>query len=475
MARAGSYFAAIVLVCLNYWINRYFGRPDIDQIAYHLQFGTEGLEASDPAIVRRFVRWSLVIPLVLLATTLLVERWALAWRHRALVLRAWPVLPKAALLAGILPWLYQLSVLDYLASSRGPDYFATHYVAPSTVAVDPASPKNLVLIYVESMEAGYSSRRLFGDDLIAPLTALGTSGFDAFVQVPGTGWTVAAMVATQCALPLKRVTLFDENTQGEQVRSFLPNATCLGDILAGYGYRNVFMGGGSPSFAGKGRFLRAHHYHEVYGKEDWQAQGVPETMMNGWGLFDDALLARARDKLDALHAAGQPFNLTLLTVDTHEPAGHLSRSCARRGHAGLEGVLRCTAGEVAAFVSFVRERGYLADTHIVILGDHLARRNALSDVLERIPERTLFNAFIGADPPPRNRSQLVHFDLLPTILEFSGFSVSGGRLGLGYSGFNRHGARPAPGRLAEMRASVLNRSDLYRSLWLAAPPAQGAR
>lgn len=475
MARAGLYLAAILLFCLNHWINRYFGRPDIDQIAYHLQFGTQGLEASDPAIVRRLLHWGVLIPLVLLATVLLAERWALlACRYRR-VLRACPVLPQVALLSAVLLWLVQLSVVDYLSANMGPDYFGQHYVKPSTVAVQAVKPKNLILVYVESLKAAYSKRQVFGSNLIAPLTDLEAGRFGAFVQMPGTGWTIAALIATQCGLPLKRVTIFDENTQGEQVRSFLPNAVCLGDILARHGYRNVFMGGGSPSFAGKGRFLRAHHYHEVLGKEDWQRQGVTEAMMNGWGLFDEALFSRARARLGELHASGQPFNLTLLTVDTHEPEGHLSPGCARRGFLGFQGVLRCTAAEVAAFVHFVRERGYLADTNIVILGDHTARRNPLSDVLERMPERPLFNAFIGADVPARNREQLVHFDLLPTILEFSGFQVEGGRLGLGYSGFNRHGATPRPERLAEMRASLLNRSATYLSLWAASAPVQQTR
>lgn len=475
LVHAGVYFLAILLFCLNHWINRQFGKPDIDQIAYHLQFGAQGLEDSDPAIARHFLVWCVLLPLVLFAAVLLAERWAIAACRYRRILRACPVLPKLALLSVVLLWLVQLSVLDYVASSMGPDYFSRHYVKPSTVPVQAARPKNLVLIYAESIETGYGNEQAFGSNLIAPLSDLEASSFRSFVQVPGTGWTIASLVATHCAVPLKRVTVFGENTQGQMLRSFLPGATCLGDILARHGYRNVFMGGASPSFAGKGRFLRNHHYHEVLGKEDWQAQGVPDTSMNGWGLFDDALFSRARAKLSQLHASGQPFNLTLLTVDTHEPAGHLSPGCAQSGHAGFKGVIRCSAAEVAAFVRFVRERGYLADTNIIILGDHLARRNPLSDVLERMPERTLFNAFIGATVPPRNREQLVHFDLLPTILEFSGFTVSGGRLGLGYSGFNRHGARPGPGRLAELRASVLNRSEGYLSLWReAAAPARQA-
>jgi phosphoglycerol transferase len=230
----------------------------------------------------------------------------------------------------------------------------------------------------------------------------------------------------------------------------------------------VFMGGASTAFAGKGKFLRSHQYHEVLGKEDWEREAMPDNAMNGWGLFDEDLLMRARTRLSELHASGQPFNLTVLTVDSHEPAGHLSKSCMRRGFVGFDGVIRCTASHVAAFVHFVRERGYLENTNIVILGDHLARRNPLSESLEKLPERLLFNAFIGNDTPARAREQLVHFDLLPTILEFTGFSVAEGRLGLGYSAFNHHGSQPDPQRLIDMRSSLLNRSETYSALWSAA-------
>jgi len=474
LMRSGVYLVAILLVCWNYWINRYFGMPDIDQISYHLQFGAEGLGASDPAVVRRFVRWCIVAPLLLLVCVLLAERWVLA-RGKWLSARLRAALPAAALIAAIALWLSQLSIMEFVAANAGPDYFGQHYVPPAQVAVQGINPKNLILIYVESLEAGYSDRAVFGDNLIAPLTDLdarsfAASHFDQFEQVPGTGWTIAAMVATQCGVPLKRITVFDETTQGDVVQAFLPNAVCLSDILARHGYRNVFMGGASPTFAGKGKFLRAHHYHEVLGREDWLRNGVPENAMNGWGLYDEDLFGRARVRLGELHAAGQPFNLTLLTVDSHEPFGHLSRSCARRGHAGFEGVIRCSAGDIAAFVEHVAARGYLLDTNIVILGDHLARRNPLSHKLARLPARSLFNAFIGVAVPARNRAQLVHFDLLPTILEFSGFTVEGGRLGLGYSAFNQHAVQPEPQRLSALRASVMNRSDSYRALWIAPRP-----
>lgn len=81
--------------------------------------------------------------------------------------------------------------------------------------------------------------------------------------MPGTGCTIAA---TQCGVPLERMTVFDPNTQGQGINSFLKNAVCLPDLLTEQGYRNVFMGGASITFAGKDKFLSQHHYHEAYGR-----------------------------------------------------------------------------------------------------------------------------------------------------------------------------------------------------------------
>ena len=105
LIRTGSYLVAILLFCSNYWINRYFGTPDIDQISYHLQFGAQGLESSDPAIIRRFIRWCVVAPLLLFASVLAIERWIIPCRHRLTrFVRA--VLPAAALLAATVLWVH---------------------------------------------------------------------------------------------------------------------------------------------------------------------------------------------------------------------------------------------------------------------------------------------------------------------------------------------------------------------------------
>ncbi|MBV7538915.1 sulfatase-like hydrolase/transferase [Duganella sp. sic0402] len=462
---------AIFLFCLSYWIHRSFGQPDLAQIAYHLNFGVEMIGTVDPVITWRFVRWCLLAPLIFLALLYYAER---RWlkviaktpqRNHPLLYRLHRWFPQLLVLSATMFWMSDVSAFKYVTADFGPDYFGANYVRPEAVTIEAEQPKNLVLIYVESLEQSYSNSAVFGRDLLAPLTDLRGASFRSYEQVAGTGWTIAAIVATQCGVPLERVTIFDGNTQGQMMDSFLKNAVCLTDLLAQRGYRNVFMGGAATAFAGKDKFLGQHHYHEVYGREEWLKSGVSREDMNGWGLYDADLFARAKAKLRELSASRQKFNLTLLTVDMHEPKGHLSAACAQRGFKGFDGVVSCTAAEVADFVRYAQDNGYLEDTNIVILGDHLSRKNPLTHQLSKLSGRTIFNSFISKQAPQPNRAQLLHFDMLPTILEFSGYAVPNGRMALGYSAFNQHPIQPPKDRMAEMDQSLMNRSPEYMALW----------
>jgi phosphoglycerol transferase len=471
LLRSCLYFLALFLFCFSYWIHRSFGQPELNQIAYHMNFGVELMDTVDPAVTWRFVRWCVMAPVLLLALVCYAEakmRAAIArapQRCHVLCYRIHRWFPQLLVFGATTFWMCDVSAFKYVTADFGPDYFGANYVRPEAVSVLEQKPKNLILIYVESLEQGYSSKAVFGSDLLAPLNGLQGSSFADYQQVPGTGWTIAAIVATQCGVPLERMTIFDGNTQGQVMNSFLKNATCLTDLLAARGYRNVFMGGASTNFAGKDKFLGQHHYHEVYGRDEWLKSGAQASDMNGWGLYDADLFSRAKTKLRELSVAKQKFNLTLLTVDTHEPEGHLSTQCAQRGYSGFEGVVSCTAAEVADFVRYARDNGYLEDTNIVILGDHLSRKNPATPKLSQLQDRTIFNRFISQDMPAQNRKQVLHFDLMPSILEFTGYQVAGGRMALGYSAFNQHAVQPPKDRLPEMDKNLLNRSELYMALW----------
>lgn len=458
--RPHLYFAAFFLLFIIIWTNKYFGTVSVEQVAYHLAFGSEGLMKSDPKMIPRFIKWVVIPSLLATAAAVYFDR----RRNQGLLSRALPLL----LLVMVTAWLlYRVSALQFITANFGPDYFTPNYVHPEKVQVAADQPKNLVLIYVESLEATYGNADLFGKDLLQPLKAAGGRSFARFPAAPGTEWTIAGIIASQCGLPLKRVSVYNENDQGQQVSSYLPNARCLPDMLAGLGYHNVFMGGASLDFSGKGLYLRNHGYHELYGKEEWVAGGVdPASLEDWWGLHDDDLFANARKKVTELHASGEPFNLTLLTVDTHGPRGYASKACAGVPKAGrFENIVECTARQVADFVRFIETSGYMENTRVVVLGDHLAMPNPLSDKLKRAPDRHVFNAFFPAQAATMQRDEILHFDMYPTILEFIGIKVPDSRLGLGYSGLSVAADQLPANRLQEMQSALMNKSDTYLDLW----------
>lgn len=481
------YALSFFFICFAWWTSDNFGEPPLDQVLYHLQFGMEGLVDTDAQLIKTFVQFSVLLPLALALLLVATESAIGAYlthtaRHhiypsasivnrsakRVLKLTYWLISHRAPIYVFAASALYfggQFSVLAFLHHQFGKDYFAAHYVYPDKVSITPVKPRNLVLIYVESLENTYRDEALFQRNLLAGLDQLGGLSFAEFRQAPGTSWTIAGITASQCAIPLKSVSLYDGNAQGDNIKTFLPSAVCLGDILHRHGYRNVYMGGDGKTFSGKGMFFKDHHYHEIYGRDELR-NGQRHEELNEWGLFDDALLARARVKLDQLHQAGQPFNLSISTIDTHGPWGHLSRLCKSRGARVFEDVVECSANQVAEFVQFIRKRGYLKDTNVVIMGDHLAMWNPVyENKLEPVEARYVYNRFISSEPHAKNREAILHFDMLPTILEFIGFRVEGGKLGLGYSALSDNLILPTAEEYQDMSENLLNESEQYLQLW----------
>jgi phosphoglycerol transferase len=491
-----AYGLACSLFAIPYWVQTQFGTVSVEQVLYHLSFGAEGLFTSDPALIFSFIRIGIVLPWGLGLLLFAGERFvnhahahgvrATLLRLRAGLARLWlrsqrgggrllvglhriyaARLPLLLLLGGLVYFLHAFSVLAYLRSFYGEDLFSGEYINPRDVRLKREQPRSLVLIYVESLENTYSDPKLFGKDLLARLSGLKKQylSFDNYTQMPGAHWTIAGIVASQCGIPLKSLAMFDGNDQGEKVGQFLPNARCLGDILDAQGYSNTFMNGASLDFAGVGKFFRDHHYKRLYGREEWIGLGEKQETMSGWGLHDDDLFHQARSELAKLIKQNRPFNLTLLTIDTHHPYGHLSTHCAQKGYTDFEGIVECTGGQVADFVEYISRNGWLDKVDIVIQGDHLAMGNTAYDKLIQSPKRTVFNLLISNRKRVKNTEDVTHFDMFPTILDLIGLKVEGERLGLGYSALGvPQVPRPAE-RQAQLQQVLQNYSAAYRKLW----------
>jgi phosphoglycerol transferase len=365
-----------------------------------------------------------------------------------------PVLIALVVVGGGTAFVSTVRVGQYIKAANS-DYDISDYYRNAKVVdsgkVD--NKKNLVLIYLESGEQTLSDTKLFEKDPFVPLekSASLSDGWKSvknFRQYEGGGWTMAGIVSTQCGIPLKSNGALGGQAALSDVHgaaSYLGDQPCLGNILKGQGYNNVFMGGAKSSFAGKGLFLKDHGYDTEYDLDTWRAQGESEDQMRSdWGLSDKRLMAHARTEVDKLHAqsevTGQPFNLSMLTLDTHEPV-HVYDYCNVDTEEALTSVFQCSMQQVADFVDYMKKKGYLDDTTVVIMGDHVKHMGVTDkfhDQLDDNPNRTIFNRIwvAGQDREKlKTRSGADQLNMMATILEATGIKLKHDQAGLGVSVF----------------------------------------
>lgn len=185
-----------------------------------------------------------------------------------------------------------------------------------------AVPKNLVLVYLESIGLSVIEHPRW-PGLMPQMQELVHAHHWVEHLETSAYITMEGIANSQCGtlLPFNRES--DSLASGNRLFENLP---CLGDVLAAAGYQQVYLGGAVSEFAGKGEFLGAHGYGDVRGFEYWQQHGF-EQRADSWGLSDVDLFAQASLELQRLQSAGRPFNLTLLTIGTHLP-GFSYAECA---------------------------------------------------------------------------------------------------------------------------------------------------
>jgi arylsulfatase A-like enzyme len=279
--------------------------------------------------------------------------------------------------------------------------------------------KNLIFVYLESLEQQFFDESRY-PGLLPFLSAQRRDGID-FVnarQDRGASFTVAAMFASQCALPFGVLAVEQSNTTlgSASTRSI----RCLGDVLRRAGYRQAFMQGSSLDFAGTGEMFADHGFDEVLGLENLRGQGLVEGPRESpWGYSDRQLFAAAATKLSEL-AKTPPFNLTLATMDTHHP-GSPSRGCPvwPGGDDSLLQAAHCTDYLLAGFFDAAAREGLLERTVVVFMSDHLSMHHAYRDA----PDRKLSFFVTSAREGRKVAAPTGQLDVAPTMLGLVGVTA----------------------------------------------------
>ena len=463
--RAFTIFVGFLLIGLALVTKSFSDDVTVDEFISIFVFSKKGILLVDQFVIYRVLTYCLVLPLLFTTSFFYIEEFV----SNLFLVKHKMIVPSLLFVCGIYSVVHVFNVKDYItflySGSHETDYFAQYYQNPGDVHFEEKKPKNLILIYVEGLETTYANEKIFGRNLLSKLDNLTVRhvSFEKFKQMPGTGWSIAGLVSSQCGVPLQ---LLPPSAMFHLKQGFLSNATCLSDILASHGYQNVFMKGAALAFAGTDIFLKSHHYQTMYDKQDWLRLGIPEDQMIGWGLPDDLLFKEAKLILERLVAKNKPFNLTIFTVDTHGIEGQLNQTCRRGGGQSFDDIVECTANEVADFIHFIEKRGWFKTSTIIVMGDHLAMKNSVSDKLQLSPGRYIFNLILSERQLYKNTDTIVHYDMLPTILTSLGFIFEGNKLGLGYKAVSFLASSALPSkRISEISKISMHSSPTYQMLW----------
>ncbi len=326
------------------------------------------------------------------------------------------------------------AVADLIGLARRPPVqtadFLRHYRTPTIKPIANEHP-NFVFIYAESLERTYFDERIF-PGLITELRSLETraTSFTNILSLYGTGFTMGGLVASQCGIPL--FTPAHPNSMSG-MDSFLPGAVGLGDLLHEQGYYLSFWGGAPRGFGGKDKFLTSHHFDEVIGFSELHPKIPDRTYISNWGIYDDDLFNLVFERFTELAEQKKHFGLFLLTLDTHSPDGHRSKTVAASSYGdGSNPILNAVKGSDRLLGEFVRRlqaSPYGKNTVIVIASDHVSMPNAASALLARGERRNLFLVLDPRQPTGRTVNRLGStLDTGSTLLPFLGFK---GRIGLG--------------------------------------------
>lgn len=323
------------------------------------------------------------------------------------------------------------------------------YVDPrETEVVFPEKKRNLIHIYLESMENSYLSKDLGGymeDNLMPELTELSYEGFvfsnndtkfGGPLQATGTQWSIASVVNQSTGLPMK--TPDQANRYGTK-GNFLPGAYTIYDMLKDQGYEQTAMYGADASFGGL-RYLYETHgdiklMDAVYAREN----GLVAPDYNvWWGYEDDKLYKFAKDEITRLYNTGKPFNFTMETADTHRPHGYLSPRASKPYDDQYSNVIAYSSSQCVEFVKWIQQQPFYDNTTIVIIGDHLSMDTDFFENFDENYLRTQFNLILNPAPELLNTDksvfvnrQYANYDMFPTILSAMGVKIEGNRLGIG--------------------------------------------
>lgn len=440
------FIAALVTWTLGYWHDITF-----DEIVFYLSSPLEGTAGN---VISAFIL-KVAVPTVLAAVMFAVVSVILRKKGREKVRRITAVVLLTAVAVVSCVQLFRADkrygILKYIKSQNSTSDFAdNYYVAPSKDNVKFTGKKrNLIYIYLESMETTFSDKAHGGDfdrEVIPELRRLALEEGECFEGnreklngghvISGATYTMGGIVAQTAGIPIAGGKTNAATTYAD---TFYPGIRSLGDILKDEGYNQAFMCGSPVTFGSREVYLRSHGCDDFLDYDFAASNGlIPKGYKVWWGFEDKRLFEFAKTKVKDMASSDKPFALTILTADTHFEDGYVCDLCGKEFNTQYSNVIACSSKQVSEFVMWLKQQDFYGDTTIILSGDHITMDADYCNGVDPSYERRTYTNIINPAVKPVNdrHREYTTFDLFPTTLAAMGATINGNRLGLGTNLFS---------------------------------------
>lgn len=430
------------------WMFDTWSNLTMDELVYHL---TAPLEGTNEAMIAEYLSMCITpAVLVLILAVILFIAWHR--KKRYFVLMGAGMVTSLAVSVTVVHGAWnKLDAGSYMeAQGTYSTFIDDNYVDPAEVTLNfPEKKRNLIYIFLESMETTYADKEnggAFKKNVIPELTELAQENEDFSGEsmelnggyaMPGTGWTMGAMFAQTSGLPLN--ISIDENSMDTQ-DSFFPNIITLGDVLESVGYSQTLVLGSNATFGGRRLYFSEHgNYDFIDYNYALEKEMLPNDYQVWWGYEDQKLFEFAKGKILELALEEEVFNVTLLTVDTHFEDGYVCQLCQDLfRNDQYANVMACSSQQVKEFIEWVQQQDFYENTTIVLIGDHPTMDSDFCKGVDSNYTRRVYTAYINplAEVEISKERNYTTFDVFPTTLAALGVEIEGERLGLGTNLFS---------------------------------------
>lgn len=471
------FFAAGVFLCLGLtWLLSIWHDITFDEIVFYLSAPLEGTSQGVMNSFYLHVVLFSVIASCLFAALLIFLRQKKKYRaFRMSTLAAFIVIAVVLVCqAGRAAVRYR--VTDFVRSRlTKSDFIEQNYVAPTPEnCIFPEQKRNLVYIFLESVETTFADRKsggAFEKNVIPELTGLALEEGESFsgdrktlnggFVTTGSSYTMGALVAQTAGIPIIGSI---GNAAASYADTFYPGLKTIGDMLKEQGYNQVFMCGSEAAFGGRALYFKEHGGYQIFDYDYARNNGfIPKGYKVWWGYEDKKLIDFAKTRLTELSKENKPFNLTMLTADTHFEDGYICDLCGSDFDVRYSNVMACSSKQISGFVEWMKKQDFYKDTTVVIVGDHPTMDADYCEKVEDSYGRRSYVCVLNSAVKPANPThrEYLTYDLFPTTLAAMGVKIKGNRLGLGINLFSESPTLLEKYGLEFMSTELGKRSTFY--------------